>query len=410
MHSIESPAPRTLPLGQQVQQLRQRRGLSRRGLADIVGRSEEWMRLVESGKQRLDSVELILRMANALHIQDFRELVSLPYEEKSRSTPPDRSLPQTLERILLEHPAALATDNRWPTDMPDEALGAAVADCLETWTGSPTRYSRLQHRLPVTMAVARYRQSSTRTADSTRHAIDVYHVGRLLLSQVGAHEPALMIADRATELAATLENPQLRHISTWHLASALLHGGAYDSAVRYALSAADRLHREAGSDAESAYLWGAFQLVAALAAARAGNAHAAGEYLSRVATVTSEYSPGTAPSVEFGAVEIGLARMEIALANADHSEVLRLATAIDPTGTPAPVTTVARYHIVVARSYAAAAEFVAATLALQQAADCCPEELRYDRDAHRALQHLVRGRHGKPSSTVLRLARLAQLT
>src|ERR1041384_5024435 len=55
--------------------MRRSRGLSRRVLANLVGCSEEWLRLVEKGARPLDRLSTIMRIADVLRVNDLSELV-----------------------------------------------------------------------------------------------------------------------------------------------------------------------------------------------------------------------------------------------------------------------------------------------------------------------------------------------
>ncbi|MEU3623214.1 hypothetical protein BS329_17000 [Amycolatopsis coloradensis] len=57
-------------VGERIEALRRRRGLSRKTLAGLVGRSQEWLRQVEKGSRRMDSIEVLVRMSEVLRVSD----------------------------------------------------------------------------------------------------------------------------------------------------------------------------------------------------------------------------------------------------------------------------------------------------------------------------------------------------
>src|SRR5690606_10395313 len=61
-------------IGRRIQRARERTGMSRRVLGGLVGRSEEWVKSIETGKRGTPRLPLLLQIAEALGLSDLAEL------------------------------------------------------------------------------------------------------------------------------------------------------------------------------------------------------------------------------------------------------------------------------------------------------------------------------------------------
>lgn len=60
--------PKEVNMNNTIKQARNKRGLTQKNLADIVGISEKWLSKIESGKQN-PTVSLAIRIADALGVK-----------------------------------------------------------------------------------------------------------------------------------------------------------------------------------------------------------------------------------------------------------------------------------------------------------------------------------------------------
>jgi transcriptional regulator with XRE-family HTH domain len=58
-----------MPIGERIAYWRQRRGLTQRVLADLIGRSESWLSQVERGIRSVDRMSVMLDLASVLHVK-----------------------------------------------------------------------------------------------------------------------------------------------------------------------------------------------------------------------------------------------------------------------------------------------------------------------------------------------------
>ncbi|MFI9503304.1 helix-turn-helix domain-containing protein [Nocardia sp. NPDC052566] len=388
-----------MPVGERIELRRLQRRLSRRIVANLVGRSEEWLRLIESGRLRLDSVEVTLRLAAVLHIDDFRELIDRPVQQRRSGNPAAIDLVTVLRPAIMDHPALAANGEPAVANLPAELLR-----CEELWSGSWQRFTQTAQRLTPLLIAVRGRHWRT-GGDSRELLIRAYHLCRQLLTAVGANDFAVLVADRAVAATAHHDRPTVLAAGAWHMAEALLHLEKPDTGRDFA-TAAERLIRD-GDTAEEMVLRGALQLVTAKSVAALSDTVEADRLLA-AAVRTARHLGGSrrALGIDFGPTEIALTRMEIALACHDFDKVIAAARGMD--GAEQHLAgRGARYHIMVAAALAGRNDDMGAVFTLAKAAEISPEDLRYDSDVTRTLRHLLRQDNQLLRSDLARLTELA---
>ncbi|WP_433490144.1 hypothetical protein [Nocardia grenadensis] len=364
--------------------------MPRRLLAEMVGRSEEWLRLIETGRLRLDSVEMILRLAEVLQIPDFRDLIELPVRETGHHTDPAGQLIEALEPIVLAHPVTAADTAAGPSaDRRNHHwLADEVADCAAIWADSPRRYSQLALRLPHLLAAGRCWNQRLGTGSAELSLPRAYHLTREVLTQLGAHHLAAIAADRARLLARTIGHPHLLAAGGWHWASALLQMGEDRHAHTFALATARRDLPDDGT-LDTDVVRGALELLAAEAAARTDLAEAARLLAAAQERARRVGDDRRILGIGFGTCEVELTRMEIALSRRDIQQVMDSAATVHRLDV-LPIGRRTRYFIILATAYTLQGDIAAATLALGRAAESSPEDLRFDGDVHAILRTLLR--------------------
>jgi transcriptional regulator with XRE-family HTH domain len=65
-------------IGERIQQLRERRKMSRAVVASLVGRSAEWLKSVERGKIHAPRPDMLIKIAEVLGLKDLAELTGSP--------------------------------------------------------------------------------------------------------------------------------------------------------------------------------------------------------------------------------------------------------------------------------------------------------------------------------------------
>lgn len=404
---------RSLTVGERIELRRKHLGMSRRVVAQLAGRSEEWLRQLEGGK-KLDSIEMLYRLAEVLRIDNPMELTSPPTAGQPGALDTELEL-NPLIRAIMDHPSTHASSPRATATAPtSDEVRALVDDCWAIWLNSRERYSELAARLPGALVAARSMTTgdtgnAAPTADVARILIEAYHLARMLLTQIGGHQLAWLVADRPVGLLLKGAEPSAIAQSSWHVACALLSLGYHAEARDYALAACRAMSTSKTADPLTIRLRGALQLIAAESAAAYGDLPTATELLARARRNPDPGGPDIAcAKVRFGSVEIAISAMNIALRTGRISDATRYAADFDPPP-DGIIDTCVRYHLTAAYAYSLQGEDFAAIIALRRAYEACPEDIRYDWSAHRTLQKLTRRNHHlirRDLTTLLELAGL----
>lgn len=400
-----------LSAGERIKLRRLRSGLSRQVVANLVGRSEEWLRLVETGRQTLDSMRTMARLANVLHIDDLSQLVDWPLPQlpvEENATP---AVLTKLRSVIMDHPAmTVYADIDW-YGQPAPAASAELCRCEEIWASSPNRYSVLAQRLPDLLASCRALHRGARSAETSDLVVRVYHLSRQLLNGTGAHDLARIVADRAMTVAADDERSIVMSASAWQAGNALLCMSSAQECYDYALAAVRWLSKsECADDGDSVSLRGSMHVLAARGAAAMHDPLEAERQISLAQQlVRHRGGDHRVYGIVFGPTEVGIARMEIALSRLDFDQTIRIAAEVDVVD-EYPIDGHTRYQTALAYAFVCRGEDVASAFSLEKAAQACPEALRYDVTAHRALRSLILRDNPLVRRDVAQMAALAAIS
>ncbi|MEV6157370.1 helix-turn-helix transcriptional regulator [Nonomuraea sp. NPDC052129] len=351
--------------GGRIMAMRRARGLSRRILANLVGCSEEWLRLVEKGARPLDRLSTIMRIADVLRVNDLSELIGGHI-----------TLPATGEHGECDDVGRALLFPRLCADGVTESVHRVhrhVSSAWEIWRRSPRRYTELRRRLPALLLMADTSAEHAKAEDRQAAAADLTDVYRLfatLLRGCGHHPLALLAADRAVAAAPA----DLRALTRAELAEVLIHLGRYADARRLCLAATEL------TDDPSTI--GTCYLTAALATAEENDLLRTEELLNRARKLGGQLGVDFMTEVDLHAVVVA-ARM------GRYRQAIRLAADVDADRLYAKDRQ-ARYFLSLATAHAMDRNPEAATAMLRKVAETCPEELKYSPQAGRVVDQLRR--------------------
>ena len=396
---------RGLSIGERVELRRRQRGLSRSVVAGLCGRSAEWLRQVEHGHIRLDSVSVIVKLAEVLRISDPTELVSWPGAAMPAAGDANPQL-VALRRAVIDHEAILAFDHADAWCATWGEFRTELDNAWQRWCTSFDRYTYSIERVPRLLHSARrLRRRQAVTSETERCLGGAYRLARCLLSRLGEDDLALHAAYRALDLAERTADSAAVAACAWHVACCLLNLGHHEEARLIAETAEQRLGDR--SDPEPLALSGALHLVAAEAAAAQLDPGESRRQLTLAIKAAASLGRNSCHrGVWFGPTETGIVGMQIALRLGRVGDVLQQAKNV---AVPAeyPVERRSRYFITLALAHSHRADDAAAVLALSQAHRECPEELRFDQTAQRTLARLIRRDDRSVHTEVARLAAAA---
>ncbi len=379
--------------------------MSRRVLADLIGRSEEWLRQIENGNRRLDSIEYATRICDVLDINELMAELGLAEAHAPRTSRTASAVARTRAAIL----GTFGTDT-----LGDESehrpqtvtLKQDVDEAWRTWAGRANRYERTFLLLPPLIHDASVRLRTAVTADAIAAALSVHYLARTILSRVNEEQLAWIMADRALVAAGRYGGASLL-AAAWHGASSYLRHGYYEEAHRLALAAAAHEPPSGTLVSDFLPLRGALFLVAAEAAAADLDAERSFHLLQDARRIARKIPDDLQPHmIPFGMTEVGISAVQSEIHLGRIAEAIRLAAEVDIPD-EYPPDRQARFFIPLAFLHARRNEDAAAAFALGKVADISPEDIRYDRLCSQVLHRLLR----RNNLTIRReLSRLAALS
>ncbi|WP_324189171.1 helix-turn-helix domain-containing protein [Nocardia otitidiscaviarum] len=378
----------TMTIGQRIRTQRERAGISRPVLAGLLGRSVEWVKAVENGRLQAPRLSMLLRIAQALELDDLATL-----------TGDGHAVPVTVfagERhaALTEVQTAL-TDYRLVPE--DRAVSPRhLAERLRTaWRirhSSPDHRTQLGALLP---GLIRDAQHAARTADDRREArrvlAGVYQLADFYVAYQPAPELVWMVADRAMSEGYEADDPYVIACSAWAMVQALRDSGRWEEAIALARSAIDQLDpylkREATPD-DWRGIAGALEAEIAYVFARRGRhgeAWAGWERADEIARQLGASYRHIQTSFSMPVMTAHATTLGVELHR--PGEALRSARSVEPDQIVS-LPRRSRHLIEVARAYLQRDEDTAALTMLIKSEQTAPETIRYNGYAREMLSEL----------------------
>ncbi|GAB3460732.1 helix-turn-helix transcriptional regulator [Streptomonospora sediminis] len=392
--------------GQIIQRARSRRGLSQAALAGLVGRSESWLSQVERGKRKVDSHEVLTRMAEVLRI-DLHELTG--EEEASRigvRYAAARDIESAMTRYTSLETIIQATGDEQVIDVErlrDEADRTYAAY-------QATRYDEVGRRLPRLIRDvegAACNRGGDRPAACSARA-QVYNTAAAVLKRVGERELAWQAADRAVSAAEWADEPLLAAVGAYRLTYVLISRGRRVAALDVAMGAAHALERRMNPGTpEELSVYGGLHLAAATAAAADFDRANIPRFLSEAGRAAERLGRdanyfGTA----FGPSNVQLHTVSTAVAVGDAQTAIETGEALDVNKIPEGlIGRRAQVQLDIARGYTMRRMDAAAVNTLLEAERLSPQLVRYNPSTQEVLTELLKREHGRSTPELRPLAR-----
>lgn len=280
--------------GARIRQLRQARGMSRPVLAGLVGRSPDWLKKIERGDRHLNSLPLLLRVADVLEVEDLSDLtgedVAVPtsaWETKIHPVVPE------IRRAM--HDASFVA-----TDLTELLAVGELRERTDAawllWHSSKQQRTEVGVLLPSLIRAA-HRCVRESTGIERRRASaaagDLYRLVQRLLAHICEPELHALAVERGRAMSEEADSPRSLALAAWSSAVSACASGDYSEAVRLADVGTDilRPYLERGPCAVAA-THGALLLEAAAAHGLAGRAGDAYRYLDAAAETAGRIRPG----------------------------------------------------------------------------------------------------------------------
>ncbi|GHC60770.1 helix-turn-helix domain-containing protein [Streptomyces flavofungini] len=368
-----------LSIGERIRVLRESRGMSRPGLAQLCGRGPDWLKKIESGERDLDSHTLLLRLAAALQLSDLSVLTGRN-DGPAQPVPVGRlahpGLPAIWSAVMNR---TLGPSSAAPTD---PALLQGRADqSWRLWHRSERNRTQVGSLLPD---LIRDGETAVRAlgGDERRAALvalsDIYRLTGQATAYIAPPELAWVVADRALAAAQDADQPAAMAAAAWNMGNILRETSYPEEALRVVTEAADLLRPhldEAPEDWRGIY--GALQLHAAVTAAREAREGDAWRYWDKGDQVAKSL-PATYvhPSTVFGRANVDFHAVSVATDLKLSTRAIGLADDLDPDTMPS-LERRARLWTEVARGHLQRGDRTAALHVMQMAVEISQETVAY---------------------------------
>lgn len=393
-----------LGIGERVRYHRTRRGLSRRALAELLGRSEEWLRLLEMQDRGAERLVTLQRLVTVLQLPGLAALVGPCVQDvttQRRRHALAHDVHGALSRSLLraqEDPTVTQVD-----------VDRRIAHAWAGWNSSREQYTAVAVELPELVAGATAMIGNAVTDQERRRA----HAGAcqaFLLAQryaacVGEPDLAARATDRAVLEAEQAEDPALRFQSLWAAAMTALAANRPQESLEVALGATQALTaRLVGDDREREALTGSLLLFAAISSARLRRAADTWRFWDRAARIASSLGAGfDHQRTHFGITNVGVYAVAISIELGESAVALDRSLRVPVNGLSSSNRR-AQHHADVARAARRTGDPGVAVASLRASLNASRESLLFSADTTDVVDWLLRGPDGG-SDEVARIGR-----
>jgi transcriptional regulator with XRE-family HTH domain len=383
-------------VGERIAFYRRRRGLTQGVLAQLVGRSEDWLSKIERNERDLRRLDMLTEVARALRVS-VGDLLGTPVLVED-GRPTDDNIPAVRD-ALMNHRRLSRTLFGGTVDAPD--LTSAEVFTRAGWDDYQAgRIGRVIAALPGLLMTA---QQLDDHADQRAELIAArtYHLTASTLSKVGESDLAWLAAERAMAAAEKSGSPLALASAARAGTHALLSNGRFEDAMHLGRTAVEWLKDNLRDDDPAALsITGMLYLRTATAAARRQDRATSKELLDRAAEYASRLGRDENQwHTMFGPTNVALHRIAAALDLGDVEWVIQHAPGVDTSG----VNTERRvaHKIDLARAYSWTArddEALAALLAAEQSA---PQIVRHSAVVRETVKTLHRRGHAHGTNKAL---------
>lgn len=397
--------PDARTVGENIAYHRKRLGFSQVEFATGVGKSESWVSQVERGVRAIDRLSVLQSVADTLNVS-VAELRGETEPDVIPELERDASAFEVLRLALTGHPATAAVISpKAASSEPPLSLATLRADHSAVWPMvHESRYSELAPALTalITNLERLIRQAhAPDEADEARKLLtDTYQAAAAALAKLGDGDAAWVAADRATFLSESIGSPLTFAASLFRMAHVFLSLGLFAQVQKVAADAADALEPQAAgpkAKPEALSLFGAFQLVLAVTAARENERAKAHAFLDMAREIAVHVGEGRNDfGTEFSPTNVALHAVSVAVELGDAGQALDLSRQIDASRLSPERQ--ARYLIDLAAAYAMRRQIGDALRCLQKSEALTPEQTRAHRVAREVARDLLQlsGGHVRP--------------
>jgi hypothetical protein len=373
------PSERRTTLGEQVQQLRREKGLTQKGLADILKHSVSWVSQVERDELPVTDTAMLQRLAAALGVP-AKQLVEVVLGPEAGDEERQRPYVEVLRLALAGHPA--------PQTVVGDTIGPPNREVLDNLVSQTARAWELVHeaayedlgpllaelipRLELVSRVSARRQQRQALA----LASDAYQVAAAMLVKVGDNGAGWIAADRAISAGDRSGDRSLVMAGQLRMAHTFVGADERKLAkhvLRQAVGGARFL--TAADDPGLVSLTGACALLLAVLEAREGDGREAARHMNVAETLAAHLGGDRNDyGTEFGPTNVAVHSVHVAVELGNAADAIERAAEVDASGLSSERQ--ARLLVDVARAQSQRRQLSKALSTLEEAERIAPQEVR----------------------------------
>lgn len=408
MPSFEKSSADPLTTGERVRWHREKRGIRRKALAELVGRSEEWLRLLEVEGRGAERLSNLMEIARVLGMSDLSTLVGFDIRPLNPAGVPEH--PAVAEvRVALSRALLAPALDRPPCTL--ASLEQRVQHAWTAWRISRTQYTALGSVLPdlLTDAVRLARSASTQERRAAHKLLaHAYFLAQRFAYCVGAPALATRCTDRALLAADQADDPELLALAGWASAMTSLAANHPGEAADIALCAG--AHIPQPSNERQAALRGSLLLFAAIGAARVCRPADAWRHWDEAALFAEQLRYDYQhPLTQFSGANVAVYGVALEVETGNATAAADRAATLDPSEIPS-TNRRAQHYIDVARGHHQVGRSGDVLPALLASVAESRETILYSSDARELVLALVHSSKSHKDSQLVELAQMLDVT
>lgn len=384
-------------VGDRIAFYRRRRGLTQRVLAQLVGRSEDWLSKIERNERDIRRLDVLGEVARALRVS-VGDLLGQPILVED-TQPQDDDIPAIRDALMSHRRLSHTLFGELAGDAID--VGPVITYTEYGWTDYQRgRLGRVIAALPGLIKSAQTLEEHS--SDDHRTwlvSARIHHLTATTLSKIGESDLAWIAAERAMGAGERSGDPLALASAARAGTHALLAVGRYDDAMNLGQTAADWLSSQINNDDPDALsVAGMLHLRTALAAARRQDRSAANALLAQAEQAAIRLGrDANYWQTAFGPTNVQLHRIAASLDLGDVAWVIERGPGIDPSNLP-PERLVA-HGVEMARAFSYVARDDEALTFLLDAEQVAPQIVRHSasvRDTVKTMHRRAKHTSGTP--------------
>ena len=408
MPSFEKSSADPLTTGERVKWHREKLGIRRRALAELLGRSEEWLRLLEVEGRGAERLSNLIDVSRALGMSDISMLVGFDIRPLDRAGVPEH--PAVAEvRIALSRALLVQVPDGPPCTL--ESLRERVQHAWEGWRISRTQYAVLGTVLPalLTDAIGCARCASDQDRRAAHKLLThVYLLAQRFAFCVGADSLAARCTDRALLAADHADEPELLALAGWASAMTSLAADQPGEAAEIALGAGGLIPHPRST--REAALRGSLLLFAAMGSARVSRPADAWRHWDEAATFAERLRHDYQhPHTQFSGANVAVYGVALEVETGNATAAANRAARLDPSEIPS-TNRRAQHYIDVARGHHQAGRKGQVLPALLASVAESRETILYSADARELVLGMVRSSKPDQEPNLDKLAQMLDIT